>query len=320
MAILITGGTGFIGSYLTRHLVLEKGCEGVVVFDRFPALARIEEVADRVTLIEGDVLEPQELLATIARHEIDQIAHLAFLPGGVAPEKIVPYLRMQVIGTANVFEAARLSGIKRVVTASSVAAFGAPRGRPVVEDDELRPRDWYGACKQMTEQMARLYNEQHEMEIISLRICASLGHGRLSRSSLASGLTVERINFMAYPELALRGVAVTMPPDAQMMDVLAAADTAEACWAALRAERFEHHVFNLRAEQRPVGDMTRHLRTLLPHAEIAVSDAPVPFTQLMDNTRIVSELGFAPRFTLETALEDYLEQVRRREGGVGASA
>jgi nucleoside-diphosphate-sugar epimerase len=197
------------------------------------------------------------------------------------------------------------------VAASSVAAYGAPRGASVDEEARLRPRDWYGTCKQMAEQMARPYNEQHGMEIVSFRVCSSLGFGRLRRESLASGLTRERVNFMAYPELALRGEPVTMPPDDQIMDVLYAADAAHAWWLALAADRLEHYIFNLRAEQRPVGDMTRHLRTLLPDAAIEVSPAPVPFTQLMDNTRLVSELGFAPRYTLETGLEAYLDQARR---------
>jgi UDP-glucose 4-epimerase len=314
VAILVTGGTGFIGSYLTRHLVLERGRDDVVVFDRFPHLGRIDEVVDRITLVEGDVLEPQELMAAIARHDVDRIAHLAFLPGSAHPEKIVPYLRTQIIGTANVFEAARLAGITRVVQASSVAVYGGvQRDRPVAEDVELRPADWYGTCKQTAEQIAALYNAQHGMEVLSLRICASLGYGRLGRSSLASGLTFERVNFLAAPEVAFRGQPVTMPPDDQPFDVLYAADTAEAWCCALDAPRPEHSVFNLRAEQRRVGEMTAQLRRLLPEAEIAVSDAPVPFTTLVDNTRLVTELGFEPHWTLETALEDYVEQIRRRE-------
>jgi nucleoside-diphosphate-sugar epimerase len=313
MAILITGGTGFIGSYLTRHLVLEHGHDDVVIFDRFPNRRRIEEVESRVEIVQGDVLEPQELLATIARYEIDRIAHFAFLPGGALAEKIVPYVRTQVMGTANVFETARLGGVTRVVNASSVAVYGRGDGSLATEDEPPRPSEWYGSCKEMTEHMARLYNEQHGMEIVSFRISASLGYGRLARESVASGLLVDRANFMAYPELALRGHSVTMPPDDQVIDVIYAADTAEAWRLALDAERLQHFVFNLRSEQRPVGDMTRHMRELLPEATIETSDEPVPLGRLMDNARLVDELAFKPRYTLETGLEDYLDQVRRRE-------
>jgi UDP-glucose 4-epimerase len=315
VAILITGGTGFLGSHLTRHLVAECGQSDLVLFDRFPSRERLGDLWDQVTVVEGDVLEPQEVLSTIVRHGIDRIAHLAFLPGAVQPEKIPGYVRMQVLGTLNVFEAARLAGLRRVIAASSVAVYGRGRAGTVSEDEPLTPRDWYGVCKQMAEQMARLYNEEHGMEIVSLRVCATLGYGRLRRDSLSTGLTRERVNFLAYPELALQGQPVTMPPDEQLMDVLAPADAAHAWWLALNADRLEQFVFNLRGERRPVGALTAHLRALLPDATIEVAPEPVPFTQLVDNARIVSELGFRPRYTLEQALEAYLNQARQASQG-----
>lgn len=214
MAILITGGTGFLGSYITRHFVLEKGVKDLVIFDRFPELSRIAEVQDAVTVVRGDVLEPQEILETIERHQIDRIIHLAFLAGAADPMKIPPYLRLECMGTANVFEAARIAGIKPVCNASSMAVYGSrPREQPVTEDAPLAPEGTYGVCKVWTEGIAQVHNQQHGMEIISLRICASLGLGRLGRASLASGLMPpdDQPYFMANPERAALGEPVTMP-------------------------------------------------------------------------------------------------------------
>ena len=310
MALLITGGTGFLGAYLTRHAVAEG--EEVVLFDRYPSRRRIADVADRVTVVEGDVLEPQELLAAMARHDVDRVAHFAAIPGPPLPEKIVPYLRVQCVGTANVFETARLHGVRRVVNASSVAVFGHRPSIPGVasEEDPARPDDPYGTCKLWSESIAGHYNDTHGMEILSLRVCSSLGLGRVDRASLASGVMGIRTNFMAAPELAARGEPVTMPPDGQVSDFLYAADTAQAFWLALTRPRPEHAVFNLRAEQRPVGDFTRLLRGHFPNAEIAVADGSTGGLQLMDNTRLVRELGFEPGYTLETGLADYVERIR----------
>jgi nucleoside-diphosphate-sugar epimerase len=316
MAIMITGGTGFLGAYLARHLVQEKGCSDLVLFDRFPDESRIEEIVDQVHVVRGDVLEPQEILEALDRYDVDRIVHLAFLTGNAREGKVIPYLRMQCMGTANVFDAARIHGIKRVCSASSVAVYGAPVDRSLTEEDPARPVGLYGVSKLWSEGVAETYNGEYGMEIISLRVCASLGLGRLGRASHASGLIPpeEQAHFMAYPELAALGQPVTMPPDDQITDFIYAADGAEVWWLALEVERPKHFVFNMRAEQRPVGDMTRHLRRLLPEAEIRVGTQPGLMMQLMDNTRLVSELGFEPRYSLETGLEDYVNRVRHRAG------
>lgn len=317
MSIMITGGTGFLGSYLARHLVLEKGVRSLVLFDRFPALDRIEEVKNEVNLVKGDVLEPQELLETISKYKVERIVHFAFLPGDPEKGKAVPYLRTQCMGTANVFEAARISGIKRVCNASSMSVYGGRAlDRPLTEEDPPTPRRPYGICKLWTEGVADIYNQTYGMEVISMRVSASLGLGRLRRASLASGLMPPDDNphFMAYPELAALGHPVTMPPDEEMTDFIYAADGAEAWWLALNVQKPKHFVFNMRSEQRPVGDLTRHMRRLLPDANISVSQGPPRQTVVMDNTRLVTELGFKPRYTLETGLEDYINRVRRRGG------
>ncbi len=293
MSILITGGTGFLGSHLTRHIVEQKGRDDIVLYDNLPVLDRISEIADRVTVVRGDVLEIQNLLETMKRHDVDRVIHLAYIAGGeVDPGRAVPYVRVQCLGTANVFEAARIHGVKRLVNASSVAVYGVPSGRVADEDDPVFPNRPYAACKAWSEHMAAMFNGW-EMEIVSLRVTSSMGVGRLGRATLAQGLTHERVSFMAAPELAALGHPVTMPPDDQIMDYVHAADTAEAFWCALTVDELPHRVYNLRAEQRPVGDMTACMRRLLPDASISVAAERTQELQLMDNTRLVQELGFA---------------------------
>ena len=315
MSLLITGGTGFLGPYLAEH-ALDNG-ERVVLFDRDPRYDRLERIIDRVDVVAGDVLEPQELVGVMDRFKVTTVAHLAFLPGAPHPERVVPYLRVQCIGTANVFEVARLCGVRRVVNASSVAVYGhdPPSSDPMNEDDPARPDEPYGACKLWSEHVAAFYATTYGMEILSLRVSSSMGVGRLEHASLATGLMTRSDNFMTAPELAALGHPVTMPPDAQVSDFLYAADTAAAFWLALTRPKPAHRVFNLRAEQRPIGDMSRCLRSILPKAKIEVSESSARRLQLMDNTRIVTELGFSPRYTLEQGVEDYVGRILRGKPG-----
>src|SRR5207245_10555309 len=107
MAVLIPGGTGFLGSYLTRVLVREKGTAGkdLVLFDRYPNRERIADVLDQVVLIMGDITEPSELAAVMKNYSIDQVYHLAAILGDPAPTQVVSYMKVLCDGTLHVFEA-----------------------------------------------------------------------------------------------------------------------------------------------------------------------------------------------------------------------
>jgi UDP-glucose 4-epimerase len=313
VSILITGGTGFLGSHLTRRLVLEHDRDDVVLFDNLPVTERIADVLERVTVVRGDVLEIQNLLETMQTHGVDRVIHLAYLAGGeIGLGRAVPYVRVQCVGTTNVFEAARIHGITRVVNASSVAVYGVARPGSVDEDAPVYPNRPYASCKAWSEQLSETFNGWG-MEIVSLRVASSMGVGRLGRATLAQGLTEQTVNYMAAPELAALGRPATMPPDDQLCDFIHADDTAEAFWCALSATEVPHHIYNLRAEQRPVGDITAAIRAQIPDAELTVSATPRWELQLMDNTRLVSELGFTPRYTVETGVAQYINQIRERQ-------
>lgn len=314
MAILITGGTGFLGSHLARYLVTEQRLDGVVLFDRHPARERIHDLGDRVTVLSGDILDSTSLVAAIEAYGIDRVAHFAFMAGTAHPEQIVPYTQMTCVGTATVFEAARLCGIKRVINASSMAVYGPPRGVELREDDPARPAILYASCKLWTEQLAEIYNRQHDMEILSLRVCATMGLGRLRRASLDAGLmSAETPHFMAAPELALLEHHVTLPPDEQLTEFVYAADVAHAWWLALTVDRPAHSVFNLTAARHRVGELTRLLREEVPDAEISVAETPLQPGPLLNNERLIAELGFTPSYTLASGLAAYVEAVRARE-------
>jgi nucleoside-diphosphate-sugar epimerase len=115
MTTLITGGTGFLGSYVARHLVQEKGERDVVLFDRVPTPVLVEEIADDIHIVSGDITEPFELIGAVRRFDVDKIVQIAFIVGGGTADpstdsknrdNLAPYLRVQCMGTANVFECA----------------------------------------------------------------------------------------------------------------------------------------------------------------------------------------------------------------------
>jgi len=312
MTVLVTGGTGFLGSYFTRYALRDGGESRIVVFDKYADRGRIEDVLDRVCLIEGDVTDPEAVRSVIENHGIDRIVHFAFILGSPPPGKMIPYVGVQSLGTANVFEAARLAGVKRVVFGSSVAAYGRQDAAVLREDLLVDPTEPYGFSKVWGEALGRYYTKELGLEVASLRFGSTFGFGRARRGSYSSGLLQppRDIHYMARVEEALRGGAIEMPRDDAMADWTYAEDAAQAVWLALTTDQLPYHLYNVSSERRCVGDFTRAMRELLPEAAIGVSPAePGNPHPAMDNTRLKA-LGFVPGHTLKSGLQDYIERIR----------
>lgn len=312
MTILVTGGTGFLGSYFTRYALRECGEQRLVVLDKYADRGRIADVLDRVTVIEGDVSDTDTVKAAIENHGIDRIAHFAFILGSPALGQMIPYVRVQSVGTANVFEAARLAGVKRVLFCSSVAAYGKQDAPLLTEDLPVDPVEPYGFTKVWSEALGRYYTQELGLEVVSMRFGSTYGLGRARRGSYSSGLLnpQREIHYMARVEEAVRGREIEMPRDDALADWTYAADAAQACWLALTAGHLSHHLYNVGSERRRVGDFTGVLREVLPQAVIKTTDAnPGHPHAPMDNTRLKA-LGFVPKYTLKSGVQDYVERVR----------
>lgn len=312
MTILITGGTGFLGSYFARHAVAQG--ENVVLLDRYADRGRIADVLELVTLIEGDAADADLVGRIIADHGVERVAHFAFILGGPKLGQMLPYVSAQCMGTANVFEAARAAGVKRVLFASSVAAYGKQDASLLTEDLVANPGELYGASKAWAETLGRHYTDHLGLDVVSLRFGSTYGFGRGWRGSYSSGLldVQPKVHYMARVDDAVRGAAIEMPRDDAMADWTYAGDAAQAAWLALTTPKLGHRLYNVQAERGPVGAYTKALRKLLPEAVIRSSETEMPGNAHapMDNSRLVENLGFAPSYTLESGLADYIERIR----------
>lgn len=165
---LITGGAGFIGSNLARY-VLDQGHE-VTVLDNFATGHRknLDEIADRITLIEGDIRDG-ETLAT-ALEGCRTVFHQAAL--GSVPRSIAnPQAShdVNVNGTLAVLEACRAAGVKRMVFAASSSTYGNQPESPKHEAMVPRPISPYAASKVACEAYIRAYAAAYGLETLCLR-------------------------------------------------------------------------------------------------------------------------------------------------------
>jgi nucleoside-diphosphate-sugar epimerase len=314
VALLVTGGTGFLGSYFTRHAVLEHRLDDVVVLDRYADRARIGDVLDHVVLIEDDVTDGDVVRSAIEDHGVDRVAHFAFILGSPPPGLMVPYVQVQCVGTATVFEAARNAGVARVLFCSSVAAYGRQNASVLTEDLVPNPVNPYGSAKAWGEALGRHYTEQLGLEVVTLRFGSTYGFGRARRGSYSSGLldVPRRTHFMATVDDAVHGEPIELPPDDTVSDWTYAADAAHAVWLALTTADLPHHLYNVRADRKPVRDFKDALLAVLPDARITTSAAPDALRAhpAMDASRLADDLGFAPRYSLQAGVRDYVARIR----------
>jgi len=160
--ILITGAAGKIGS------TLREGLRG-----RYPVL-RLSDIGQLGPARDGEEIAPADLtdLASVedAMKGVDCVVHLGAIPGEDAWEKILPN---NIVGTWNLFEAARRQGVRRVVYASSHHAVGFYRRARVIDSTVVpRPDGIYGVSKVFGEGVGRLFADKHGLSVACLRIGA----------------------------------------------------------------------------------------------------------------------------------------------------
>jgi nucleoside-diphosphate-sugar epimerase len=182
----VTGAQGCIGAWVVKNLV-DRG-QDVVVFDldlepRRLGLLLSAESLSRVRFVRGDVCDAEQTNSEIQRRKIDYIIHLAGLQ--VPTCRANPRLgaMVNVVGTINVFEAARARGkeLLGLAYASSAAVFGPEEdygGGPLDENAPLLPETHYGVFKQCNEGNARIYYRDQQISSVGLRPYAVYGPGR----------------------------------------------------------------------------------------------------------------------------------------------
>jgi nucleoside-diphosphate-sugar epimerase len=180
----VTGGMGCIGAWVIRNLV-QAGVP-VTVFDlstnghRLKLIMSEEELA-RVKFIGGDITDTTAVCQAVADSGATHITHLAALQVPFCKANPPLGAAVNVVGTVNVFEAAKKAGIRQVVYASSVAVFGNKDEYATArlsDDAPLHPQNLYGVFKQADEGTARIYWQDESIASIGLRPYTIYGPGR----------------------------------------------------------------------------------------------------------------------------------------------
>jgi nucleoside-diphosphate-sugar epimerase len=313
MRVFITAA-GMVGCHAARAL-LDRG-DSVAFFDLAPRPDFIRRVVgEEVQVVRGDVRELPGVLEAVQAFKPDVVIHTAGLIGGVAQQ--LPYrgFEINVMGTINVMEAARLSGVRRFVQASTLGVVdrSAPQLAPLTEECQLGGNDGvYGASKVASEQILRAYARHYKMELALLRFAGVYGYGHFAGGSGVGKSTWELVAAAIEGKPGVIGSGI---PDANEMVYVK--DLARGVAQAVHAERLPHHTYNLGTGILVTpDDVVGAIRKTFPGFAAArpagyAGGKGSKVLQPFDISRAQAELGYEVHFDLEVGLRDMADEMRR---------
>lgn len=172
MAVLVTGGAGYIGSHAVAAL-LEQG-EQVVVVDNLQQGHKEAVLGGKLYV--GDLRDADFLAKVFAENDIDGVIH--FAANSLVGESMTnpaKYYHNNVYGTLCLLEQMNKAGVKRIVFSSTAATYGEPERVPIGEFDRTLPTNTYGETKLAMEKMIRWFDVAHGIKYVSLRYFNAAG-------------------------------------------------------------------------------------------------------------------------------------------------
>jgi nucleoside-diphosphate-sugar epimerase len=302
MAILITGGAGFIGVHLARRL-LDAGQRPVLYDLRF---TEPDDLPGATTVV-GDIRDGELLARTIAAEDVTAVVHLATLLTATCETNPAAAADVNCVGTAALFQAALQGGVKHIVYGSSVAALGGDQALPTGDDHPYGPVSVYGATKVFAEQLAAAISHTHpETTFTGLRFGWVYGPGRergwTEMQETIEGFALER-SVVPYPDYAA-------PNDWTYID-----DAVEAVTACLQRPPTGSGAYNVSGDYRSIREAVRHLQQRFPTVRAEPYPAELPAVAWNFTTdRLTALTGYTARVPLEEGLDRTVEAIRQRAG------
>ena len=314
MKCLVTGGAGFIGSHLCEQLLVAG--HSVWAFDNLdtfydPAIKRrnlqeLQGTARPFEFVQGDLLDRRAIDELFGGVRFDQVIHLA-ARAGVRPSLEEPalYQRVNVEGTTNLLEAARLNGVRKMVLASSSSVYGVNAKVPFAERDPIfTPISPYAASKLACEALGHVYHHVYGLDVIMLRFFTV--YGPRQRPDLA---------IHKFARLIREGRPIPVFGDgSSARDFTYITDILQGIMACTRQD-FGYEIFNLgESEVVRLDRLIEVLENALGKKAIIDRRPPqpagVPIT-FADISKARQQLGYQPQVKIERGMALFVDWFRQ---------
>lgn len=318
MAVMVTGGTGFVGLNLVEALLARGEHVVVVALDDLPApaAAAFASLPGRLTALRGDVTDADGLAGLMRRHSVDRLFPFAAITSGPAREADMPerIVAVNLNGFIGQLRAARDAGVRRVIAPSSAAAYGESFHHHASLDEATTPAvpaSVYGVTKYGVERSALRLGALWEMDVIAARISSVFGPWERD-----TGLRDTLSTHWQLADRAASGREAVLPADIPAYGWIYARDVAAGLLHLLDLPSPPHRVFNVCSGMQWGAVITRWaeaLRAVYPNFTWRQSADPAEVNVTLPDTRArgimaiarIAATGWSPRFPPDAAYADY---------------
>jgi nucleoside-diphosphate-sugar epimerase len=325
MAIMVMGGTGLVGINVARQL-LEQG-QDVVVFDRKPPAAKknvLADLMDKVKVEIGNITDLSQVLHAVKKHNVKGIINTAVIQGTMANRYPIEALHVNIIGSANCLEAARLLDVQRVVIVSSSAVMGSPEEvvTPKKEEEITLPLSGiYPLSKLTCEHLTLTYRDLYKVDAVAVRPRAIYGP-----CDTFGGHALPMWDIMKD---AFEGRSIIKESGSDSsFDLTYVKDEAKGIILAYQCKSPSYHVYNVSyGKNTTLGEVFAVLKKVYPKLPIQVgpgmwggtlaegkqTDLTYRSSQRppQDIGRARKDLGYEPEWPVERAIPDWAEWLKK---------
>jgi nucleoside-diphosphate-sugar epimerase len=315
MKVFITGGLGFIGTYLSKALA-DKGAN-VVVYDNFTNYInpdqsnyyhmlswRLKHIDKKVEILRGDVRVQKSLIRAVRKFEPDVIINLAALAIAQKTREFADEATtINVHGTLNALESLReLKKVKKFIFFSSSFVYGNFKRKYVVETDSLGPIDIYGGTKLTGEIFTETYCRELGFPYVIIRPSAVYGYGDANN----------RVSYKLIENAFLKKPLIVHDENTRL-DFTYIEDIVQGTLKCIYSPKANNQIFNITyGEACTIKEYINILKEYFPKIKVKKqkSDILRPKRGTLDISKAKKLLGYQPQYPLERGLREYLKGVK----------
>ena len=307
--VLITGGTGFLGSYLAKRIIPLAESITIITLDikQKTTLKSLDIDTSKINLVRGDIRDFNFIKLLFNEYEFDTVFHLGAL-SEVKKCQPNPKLTFEtnIMGTINILEASRIYGVKAIAVSSSDKAYGSGNV-PYLEDYAMDGKGTYEVSKSCTDLIARSYYSNYGVPVVVTRCSNLYGGGDMNMTRIIPNTI----------RLALKGEAplIWKGSEESTREFLYVEDAIDGYLSLIKnIETTKGHAFNIGSgEIITIGKLVEMILSkidknlLINYQE---KDFPEISHQYLDSTKIFEEIGWEAQTSITDGLEKSIENYK----------